>query len=106
MYINVPAWNYLNWTFIWEAITDTEAPTELYTILKVNNIIFKFSMIISIIMNLMYYFRHLLSDQTDPFNRSPLSMDQVKSNTELKERIEAWIAEQKQKIAQPQTSDS
>ncbi|KAI8436814.1 hypothetical protein MSG28_010273 [Choristoneura fumiferana] len=48
--------------------------------------------------------RHLLSDQTDPFNRSPLSMDQVKSNTELKERIEAWIAEQKQKIAQPQTS--
>lgn len=63
-------------------------------------------MIISIIMNLMLYFRHLLSDQTDPFNRSPLSMDQVKSNTELKERIEAWIAEQKQKIAQPQTSDS
>lgn len=54
----------------------------------------------------MLYFRHLLSDQTDPFNRSPLSMDQVKSNTELKERIEAWIAEQKQKIAQPQTSDS
>lgn len=27
-------------------------------------------------------------------------MDQVKSNTELKERIHAWIAEQRQKIAQ------
>ncbi|XP_041979674.1 ubiquitin conjugation factor E4 A [Aricia agestis] len=40
--------------------------------------------------------RHLLSDQSDPFNRSPLSMDQVKSNTELKGRIHAWIAEQKQ----------
>ncbi|XP_023937191.2 ubiquitin conjugation factor E4 A [Bicyclus anynana] len=42
--------------------------------------------------------RHLLSDQSDPFNRSPLSMDQVKSNTELKDRIHAWIAEQKRKM--------
>ncbi|CAG9786753.1 unnamed protein product [Diatraea saccharalis] len=49
--------------------------------------------------------RHLLSDQSDPFNRSPLSMDQVKSNTELKERIHAWIAEQKQKIAQTGTTN-
>ncbi|KAJ0176606.1 hypothetical protein K1T71_007785 [Dendrolimus kikuchii] len=49
--------------------------------------------------------RHLLSDQTDPFNRSPLSMDQVKSNTELKEKIHAWIAEQKQNIAQNSTVD-
>ncbi|KAJ2949120.1 hypothetical protein O0L34_g6062 [Tuta absoluta] len=37
--------------------------------------------------------RHLLSDQSDPFNRSPLSMDQVKSDTELKARIHAWIAD-------------
>ncbi|RVE45348.1 hypothetical protein evm_009977 [Chilo suppressalis] len=49
--------------------------------------------------------RHLLSDQSDPFNRSPLSMDQVKSNTELKERIHAWIAEKKEKIAQTRTSN-
>ncbi|XP_072949270.1 ubiquitin conjugation factor E4 A [Epargyreus clarus] len=42
--------------------------------------------------------RHLLSDQSDPFNRSPLSMDQVKSNTELKERIHKWIAEQREKM--------
>ncbi|KAL4715892.1 hypothetical protein ACJJTC_013192 [Scirpophaga incertulas] len=47
--------------------------------------------------------RHLLSDQSDPFNRSPLSMDQVKSNTELKEKITAWIAEQRSKIAQNRT---
>ncbi|KOB79068.1 Ubiquitin conjugation factor E4 A [Operophtera brumata] len=44
--------------------------------------------------------RHLLSDQSDPFNRSPLSMDQVKSNIELKEKIETWIATQKEKFAQ------
>lgn len=39
--------------------------------------------------------RHLLSDQTDPFNRSPLTMDQVKSNVELKAEIHAWIAKRK-----------
>lgn len=53
-----------------------------------------------------YYYSHLLSDQSDPFNRSPLSMDQVKSNTELKERIYAWIAEQKRNIAQQDTSST
>lgn len=44
--------------------------------------------------------RHLLSDQSDPFNRSPLSMDQVKSDTELKERIHSWIAEAKKNSSQ------
>lgn len=39
--------------------------------------------------------RHLLSDQTDPFNREPLTMDQVRSDTELKEKIDAWIRERK-----------
>lgn len=37
--------------------------------------------------------RHLLSDQSDPFNREPLSMDQVIPNVELKARIDAWIKE-------------
>lgn len=37
--------------------------------------------------------RHLLSDQTDPFNRSPLSMDQVIPNKELAEEIKQWLAE-------------
>ncbi|XP_045518341.1 ubiquitin conjugation factor E4 A [Pieris brassicae] len=50
--------------------------------------------------------RHLLSDQSDPFNRSPLSMDQVKSDTELKQRIHAWIAEQKQKVQSSESSSS
>ncbi|KAF6106935.1 ubiquitination factor E4A [Phyllostomus discolor] len=40
--------------------------------------------------------RHLLSDQTDPFNRSPLTMDQIRPNTELKEKIQQWLAERKQ----------
>ncbi|KAH8260409.1 hypothetical protein KR026_011069 [Drosophila bipectinata] len=35
--------------------------------------------------------RHLLSDQTDPFNREPLTMDKVKSNEALKREIEQWI---------------
>lgn len=40
--------------------------------------------------------RHLLSDQTDPFNRSALTMDMVKPNDELRLQIEAWIKEKKQ----------
>ncbi|XP_075696261.1 ubiquitin conjugation factor E4 A isoform X2 [Rhinoderma darwinii] len=40
--------------------------------------------------------RHLLSDQTDPFNRSPLTMDQIKPNRELKEKILKWLSERKQ----------
>lgn len=40
--------------------------------------------------------RHLLSDQTDPFNRSPLTMDQIKPNVELKDRILQWLAQRKQ----------
>ncbi|XP_066495371.1 ubiquitin conjugation factor E4 A [Tiliqua scincoides] len=44
--------------------------------------------------------RHLLSDQTDPFNRSPLTMDQVRPNSELKERIHQWLAERKKEKEQ------
>lgn len=39
--------------------------------------------------------RHLLSDQTDPFNREPLTMDQVKTDVKLKKAIEDWIRERK-----------
>lgn len=37
--------------------------------------------------------RHLLSDQSDMFNRAPLTMDQVVPNTELKAKIDAWVKE-------------
>ncbi|XP_012254969.2 ubiquitin conjugation factor E4 A [Athalia rosae] len=39
--------------------------------------------------------RHLLSDQTDPFNRSALTMDMIKSDTELRCKIEEWITQRK-----------
>ncbi|XP_044734743.1 ubiquitin conjugation factor E4 A [Chrysoperla carnea] len=39
--------------------------------------------------------RHLLSDQTDPFNRSPLTMDQVIPNTDLATQIQEWIKQKR-----------
>eukprot|EP00057_Strongylocentrotus_purpuratus_P016500 XP_011670974.1 PREDICTED: ubiquitin conjugation factor E4 A-like [Strongylocentrotus purpuratus] len=41
--------------------------------------------------------RHLLSDQIDPFNRKPLTMEEVRSNPDLKLQIETWKQEQKNK---------
>ncbi|XP_076245661.1 ubiquitination factor E4A [Calliopsis andreniformis] len=40
--------------------------------------------------------RHLLSDQTDPFNRSFLTMDMVKPDSELQRRIQEWMHKKKQ----------
>lgn len=42
---------------------------------------------------------HLLSDPTDPFNRVPLKIEDVVPNLELKQRIDAFIAERKSKAA-------
>lgn len=39
--------------------------------------------------------RHLLSDQTDPFNRSPLSMMDVIPDIDLKEQIEIFLREKR-----------
>lgn len=39
--------------------------------------------------------RHLLSDQTDPFNRSPLTLDMLKPHDELRTKIHDWMAEMK-----------
>ncbi|DAZ93776.1 TPA: hypothetical protein N0F65_008043 [Lagenidium giganteum] len=38
--------------------------------------------------------QHLLNDQSDPFTRAPLSVDQLVPNTELKAKIEAWVQAQ------------
>jgi ubiquitin conjugation factor E4 A len=43
--------------------------------------------------------RHLLSDQTDPFTRSPLNMDMVKPDVALKTKINEFITEYKLKRA-------
>ncbi|TVY83127.1 Ubiquitin conjugation factor E4 [Lachnellula suecica] len=40
---------------------------------------------------------HLLSDPHDPFNRSPLVIEDVIPDTDLKERIDKWRDEMKQK---------
>ena len=37
------------------------------------------------------------SDQKDPFNRSPLTMEMVQPDQELKEKIETWLKEWHQK---------
>ncbi|RDX42611.1 hypothetical protein OH76DRAFT_1410953 [Lentinus brumalis] len=38
---------------------------------------------------------HLLSDTKDPFNRVPLTLEEVIPNAELKQRIDAFLAERK-----------
>lgn len=38
---------------------------------------------------------HLLSDATDPFNRVPLKLEDIKPNTELKDQIDAFLAERR-----------
>jgi U-box domain len=40
--------------------------------------------------------QHLLNDPTDPFNREPLTIDQVQPAEELKERMRQWLDEQHQ----------
>ncbi|KAL8719577.1 MAG: hypothetical protein Q9225_003429 [Loekoesia sp. 1 TL-2023] len=50
---------------------------------------------------------HLLSDPNDPFNRSPLKIEDVIPNTELKAQIEAFKAEKRgAKIAQASNMDT
>jgi ubiquitin conjugation factor E4 B len=42
---------------------------------------------------------HLLSDAKDPFNRTPLTIEEVIPDPELKERIEAFLTERRSKRA-------
>eukprot|EP00730_Choanoeca_flexa_P008561 TRINITY_DN12504_c0_g1_i18.p2 TRINITY_DN12504_c0_g1~~TRINITY_DN12504_c0_g1_i18.p2 ORF type:complete len:149 (+),score=22.08 TRINITY_DN12504_c0_g1_i18:183-629(+) len=39
--------------------------------------------------------QHLLSDPTDPFNRKPLSADDLVPEPELKAKIDAWVADKR-----------
>lgn len=47
--------------------------------------------------------RHLLSDQTDPFNRSPLSMEDVIPETDLKRMIQLFLKERREAMLQSQS---
>jgi ubiquitin conjugation factor E4 B len=49
---------------------------------------------------------HLLSDPHDPFNRSPLKIEDVVDATELKAEIVAWRAEMMQKAKQARGDDT
>jgi len=44
--------------------------------------------------------RHLLSDHTDPFNRNPLTMEDVIPNTELSNKLKQWLADKKKSMQQ------
>jgi ubiquitin conjugation factor E4 B len=40
--------------------------------------------------------QHLLNDPIDPFNREPLTIEQIQPADELKERMQIWLNEQRQ----------
>jgi ubiquitin conjugation factor E4 A len=44
--------------------------------------------------------KHLLSDETDPFNRQPLTLDMVQHHHALKEKINKWIKSETQESDQ------
>ena len=54
-------------------------------------------LLLSVSLNVLLLFH---SDQTDPFNRSPLTMDQIRPNEELKQQILQWLAKHKQESLQ------
>lgn len=39
--------------------------------------------------------QHALSDPTDPFNRQPIVMDELKSDDDLRKKIEAFVEEKR-----------
>jgi len=43
--------------------------------------------------------QHLLSDPSDPFNRTPLKIEDVVADTALKEQIAAFVAERRSRVA-------
>jgi ubiquitin conjugation factor E4 B len=44
--------------------------------------------------------QHLLNDPTDPFNRAPLSIDDLESAVELKARMDQWVEAKRQSLGQ------
>jgi Ubiquitin elongating factor core/U-box domain len=50
--------------------------------------------------------RHLLGSATDPFNRQPLSANQLQPNDELRHRIEQFFAEQERSTSSSSSSSS
>lgn len=83
-------------------ILETKCQNVFWVCIKSNSVIQYFYYWVSVSLQttdstFVIYFRHLLSDQTDPFNRSPLTMDMVQPNVDLKRKIEEWIVEKRAK---------
>jgi ubiquitin conjugation factor E4 B len=51
------------------------------------------------VMDRKHIIRHILSTPNDPFNRQPLTEDQLVPATDLRNKIQQWKKEQKQKVA-------
>jgi ubiquitin conjugation factor E4 B len=50
-----------------------------------------------VVMDRSVITRHLLNSQTDPFNRQPLTEEELQPHPELKTKIENWKREKKEK---------
>ena len=48
-----------------------------------------------LLFRIKLYFLVSVSDQTDPFNRSPITLDMLKPHDELRTKIHEWMAEMK-----------
>jgi ubiquitin conjugation factor E4 B len=46
--------------------------------------------------------QHLLNDQSDPFTRAPLTVDQLVPNAELKARIDQWVRDRQDELRRQQ----
>ncbi|KAI0243356.1 Ubiquitin conjugation factor E4 B [Lamellibrachia satsuma] len=49
------------------------------------------------VMEKQIILRHLLNSQTDPFNRQPLTENQLQPATDLKQKINEWVKEKRKK---------
>ena len=49
--------------------------------------------------------RHLLNSSTDPFNRQPLTEEDLRPDNELRERILAWKRDKREKTIQINPND-
>jgi ubiquitin conjugation factor E4 B len=54
---------------------------------------------ISFLRDFFLRYIYLLSDQTDPFNRNPLRMQEVIPQPELKQTIEEWKASRRRQAS-------
>lgn len=47
--------------------------------------------------------RHLLSDQSDPFNRQPLTMEMLEPDEQLAEEVKSWVESKRKELQNQMT---